>query len=98
MTTKKPTQQERILKVLEAVQSGHHKIPEEYIRRHPCGDGISTRYFKQVMLVSECNGRISELRAKGYNIETSKVTDQWGFCFHRLNPSRITSEDWFDNL
>jgi hypothetical protein len=46
-----------------------HYISEEYIRRHETGDGISSRYFKQVMLISEVNGRISELRTKGYAIK-----------------------------
>ncbi len=45
---------------------------------------MSARYFKQVLLVSECNGRISELHGKGYNIETSKEKDQYGFACHRL--------------
>ena len=40
------------------------------------GDGISSRYFKQVMLISEANGRISELRGKGYVIDTSVVEDR----------------------
>jgi hypothetical protein len=40
------------------------------------GDGISSRYFKQVMLISEVNGRISELRGKGYVIDVEK--DRWG--------------------
>ncbi|HEY9713624.1 MAG TPA: hypothetical protein V6C72_09145 [Chroococcales cyanobacterium] len=82
--THRKTQQERILDVLQAVRSGHHDIPEEYIRRHESGDGISTRYFKQVMLISEVNGRISELRSKGYVIETSGVEDRYGFKYHRL--------------
>ena len=30
--------------------------------------GVSARYFKQVRLISECNGRKSELRAKGHDI------------------------------
>jgi hypothetical protein len=34
-------------------------------------EGVSARYFKQVMLISEVNGRISELRGKGCVIETS---------------------------
>ena len=55
-----------------------------YIRRHETGDGISSRYFKQVMLISEVNGRISELRGKGYVIDTSVVEDRYGFKYHRL--------------
>lgn len=39
-----------------------------------------------MLLVSECNGRISELRSKGYDIETSKGKDKFGFAFHRLRP------------
>lgn len=49
---------------------------------------MSARYFKQVMLISEVNGRISELRAKlateGLTIESSKVKDRYGFVYHRL--------------
>jgi hypothetical protein len=83
-----PTQQERILKVLESVRDGTHQIADEYIRHHPSGDGVSARYFKQVMLISEVNGRISELRAKGRDIETSKQKDRYGFAYHRLAPDR----------
>ena len=36
------------------------------------------------MLISEVNGRISELRGKGYVIETSVEKDRWGFAYHRL--------------
>ena len=84
----KLTQQQKILAVLQSLQSGDHNIPEEYIRRHSSGDGVSARYFKQVLLVSECNGRISELRSKGYDIETSKIKDVYGFAYHRLKPER----------
>jgi hypothetical protein len=102
--THKPTQQQRVLEILQALQ-GEHDIPEEFIRRHPTGDGISARYFKQVMLISECNGRISELRAKGYDIETSKEEDLHGFKFHRLKPTMTRPDHlkraaelckWFD--
>jgi hypothetical protein len=93
------SQQSRILKVLEDLRDGTLVVPEEYIRRHPTGDGISARYFKQVMLVSECNGRISELRGKGYDIETSKEKDAYGFAYHRLAPANVLSmEEWFDEL
>jgi hypothetical protein len=82
------SQQQRILEVLQSlrgeVAEGNHAIPEEYIRRHETGDGISSRYFKQVMLISEVNGRISELRAKGYVIDTSTAEDRYGFKYHRL--------------
>jgi hypothetical protein len=87
--TAKPTQQQRILAVLQSLQSADHTIPEEYIRRHKTGDGVSARYFKQVLLVSECNGRISELRSKGIDVETSKEKDQYGFAYHRLKPEGV---------
>lgn len=85
----KQTQQQRILSTLEAVRSHAHDIPEEYLRRHSAGDGISARYFKQVMLISEVNGRISELRAKGYVIETGSAKDRYGFAYHRLASEQI---------
>lgn len=106
--TPKPTQQQRILQTLQALQSGDHDIPEIYIRRHPSGDGVSARYFKQVLFISECNGRISELRTKGYEIETSKAKDEYGFVYHRLGtapapfkarePTMLDLEKWFDLL
>jgi hypothetical protein len=36
------------------------------------------------MLISEVNGRINELRSKGYDIETSRGKDPYGFAYHRL--------------
>jgi Helix-turn-helix domain len=54
---KKPTQQEQQQKVLKALRDAN-------------GGKVSTRYFKQALLISEVNGRISELRAKGYVIAT----------------------------
>jgi hypothetical protein len=57
-------------------------------RRHKSGDGLSARYFKQVMLISEVNGRISELRSKGYDIETGNVKDEHGFAYYRLKPGK----------
>ena len=81
---KAKTQQEKIVEVLQSIRDGTHQIDSEYIRRHETGDGISSRYFKQVLLVSECNGRISELRGKGYVIDTSVAEDKFGFKFHTL--------------
>jgi hypothetical protein len=95
------TQQERILAVLRAVQSGEHEIPEQYIRRHPSGDGVSARYFKQVLFISECNGRISELRALGHEIDTSEQKDPYRFVYHRLKPTAAHSpslESWYESL
>ena len=52
-------------------QQNRDKSDRVDARRHPDGDAISTRCFKQAMLISECNGRISELQAKGHIIQTS---------------------------
>lgn len=95
----KLTQGQKILQVLENLRDGLGEYPIEYIRVHPAGSGISARYFKQVMLISECNGRISELRGKGHNIETSKEKDRYGFAYHRLAPEKkLTMGEWFDSL
>lgn len=87
----KQTQQERILAALLAIQAADHDIPEQYIKHYPTGDAVSARYFKQVLLISECNGRISELRAKlrekDQDIETSADKDPYGFAYHRLKPA-----------
>jgi hypothetical protein len=79
----KKTQQQRVLEVLQSLR-GEHDIPEEYLRRHPQGDGISVRYFKRVLWITEVNGRVSELRGKGYQIESSAERDPYGFVYLRL--------------
>jgi hypothetical protein len=81
---KQPTQQEKILAVLRQVREGDHDIPDEFLRHHPGGDGISSRYLKRVMYISECNGRISELRSKDYVIEMNAEKDGFGVAYHRL--------------
>ena len=93
--TEHKTQQQRILEVLQSVRDGTHQIDSQYIREHSTGDGVSARYFKQIMLISEVNGRISELRGKGKDIETSVGRDRYGFAYHRLKPEprRMTRAD-----
>lgn len=66
---KKPSQGERILKVLLDAE----------------GHWISARVFKRDMWITECNARISELRNKGYDIETG-ISDEFGFALHRILP------------
>lgn len=89
------SQRARILKVLMDLRGGKlTDIPGEYIKRCEklpngvCRDGISSRYFKHVMKISECNGRISELRAdlipKGWDIQSSDSEDAHGFKYQRL--------------
>lgn len=92
----KQTQRQRIVFVLTAVKEGkHHRIPFEYLRKIDGEMWLSARYIKQVMLISECNGRISELRSDGYDI-ASQDKDEYGFVYHRLvdepaRPKRIVS-------
>ena len=61
----------RILSKSQSLR-GEDDIPLRWRRRVTV---FNVRYFKRVMLTSEANGRISELRSKGYQIETSKVKD-----------------------
>ena len=56
------------------------------------GDWISSRVFKQEMLISEANARISELRNKGYDIETGE-SDEYGFATHRIKPQKQLTEE-----
>jgi hypothetical protein len=51
-----------------------HADTNDYLRRR--GDGISARYFKQVMFISEVNGRISDL-AVGRNMYGSSADGEW---------------------
>lgn len=55
------------------------------------GQPVSTRYFKQQLLISEVNGRISELRADGFDIETLPERDEYGFALHvlRSEPKKL---------
>jgi hypothetical protein len=46
--------------------------------------GIIFRYFKRVLWITECNGRVSELRGKGYDIKSSSERDAYGFVYLRL--------------
>ncbi len=82
---KKLTQRENILQVLRDVNDGTHTVPNEYLRQTPEGLWLSSRYLKQIMLISEANGRISEARTDGYDIATLEgVKDPYGFAYHRL--------------
>lgn len=64
---RKPSQGERILRVLLDAE----------------GQWVSAKVFKRDMWISECNARISELRNKGYDIETGDF-DEFGFALHRI--------------
>lgn len=79
-----PTQRERILEVLRKVGRNFFN-PTGYTNMQDGHRWISSRYFKQVLLISECNGRISEARADGYDIATlDGEKDEYGFAYHRL--------------
>lgn len=81
---KKLTQREKILQVFKGVANGLIN-PVGYICIKDGHKWLSARYLKQVMLVSECNGRISELRADGHDILTLEgEKDTYGFAYHRL--------------
>lgn len=82
--SKKLTQRERVVQTLLDVGRGLFH-PDGYILVKDGHRWLSTRYFKQVLLVSECNGRISEARADGYDIATlESEKDAYGFAYHRL--------------
>lgn len=85
---KHQSQGQRILAVLEAACDDVLDIPEGFILRKPEGVYVSGRYFKREMWISECNARISELRAKialdGRAIEVADEKDIFGFSYHRI--------------
>lgn len=54
----------------------------EALRSHP--DGLSTRYMKRDMGITECHARLSELRADGYDINPIKE-DEYGFTIQKLS-------------
>lgn len=67
---KKPTQCQRVLKVLEDAK----------------GSFVSGRYFIQTMLLSQYHARIWELQQEGHNIVASQDTDEFGFKSYKLLP------------
>jgi len=80
-----PTQQDRIYTILKALKENDHTIPAAYLFLDRGELWVSGRYLKQVMYISEANGRISELRGKGFNILTHDQKDEFGFAYHRLS-------------
>ncbi len=81
---KKLTQGQIILDVLQRLQVGASKVPKLYLKKDSDGDYVSARYFKHVMYISECNGRLSELRRSGFLTESPEERDPYGFSYHRL--------------
>mgnify|MGYP001585965766 CR=1 FL=1 len=67
---KKPSQAQRILKVLEDAS----------------GAWVSGRYFIQTMMISQAHARIWSLQREGITIEASDFTDEYGFKSYRLLP------------
>jgi hypothetical protein len=45
------------------------------------------------MLISEVNGRVSQLRGKGNVIDTIVLEDRYGFKYHRLSASPVPLEN-----
>lgn len=64
----KPTQCQKVLKILEDAD----------------GDWVSGREFIQKHLLSQFHARVFELQRKGYKIEASEFTDEFGFKSYRL--------------
>jgi hypothetical protein len=69
---KRPTQCERVLKVLEEAK----------------GDWINGRYFLHEMYLSQYHARIFELQKAGHQIVASEEKDEFGFCSYRLVPKK----------
>jgi len=66
----KTTQCGRVLKALEKAN----------------GDWVSGQVFLRDLLLSQYHARIFELQRKGYRIEASDFTDNYGFKSYRLLP------------
>ncbi len=64
----KPTQEEKVLKALEEAD----------------GDWVNGRYFLHTLYLSQYHARIWGLQQKGYKIEASPDTDNYGFKSYRL--------------
>lgn len=64
----KPTQSQRILEVLKTWE----------------GAWVNGRKFLHEMLLSQYHARIHDLQKKGYKIEASDFTDDFGFKSYRL--------------
>jgi hypothetical protein len=53
------------------------------------GDGwVNGRIFLRDMYISQFHARIKELERKGYEIEHSTTTDDYGFKSYRLAPKQ----------
>lgn len=66
--TPKPTQCQKVLKALQDAE----------------GEWINGRYFLRELYLSQYHARIWELQRKGYDIEASEETDEWGFKSYRI--------------
>ena len=66
----KPTQCQKVLEALEK----------------EIGQWVSGRYFLHTLYLSQFHARIFELQEQGYNIESSKEVDEYGFKSYRLLP------------
>lgn len=66
------TQTEKILKVLQSAN----------------GDWVSGTYFLRTMYLSQYHARLWDLQQKGYHIEASPDTDEFGFKSYRLLASQ----------
>lgn len=67
---KKPTQEQRILKVLE----------------DRIGQWVAGEYFLRTMMISQFHARIFSLQQKGYKIVSSDFVSDYGFKSYKLIP------------
>lgn len=68
MYLEKPTQEQRILKILEDAK----------------GEWVNGRYFIQTMMISQAHARVHSLEKKRINIEHSDFVDEFGFRSYRI--------------
>jgi hypothetical protein len=70
---------------LRHVRDGNTKVPLHYIYRDTEGYGLSTCFIKREMWITETNGRVSELRADGFDIPSHPIKrDEHVFAYLRL--------------
>jgi hypothetical protein len=78
----KPTQENRILKIFQ-------DNPNRW---------ISGQYFLRDMMLSQYHARIWGLQKKGYKIEASEHTDDYGFKFYKYIPEEVLVKKEIERL
>lgn len=73
---------EHFIEILTNMKTQCDKILEVLLAAN--GDWVNARKFVHEMWLSQCSARITELRHKGYKIETSPFRDCYRFVSYRL--------------